>query len=63
MWEWQADKELDSNQNRHDTENKNTLHPDGLDNISCDIRPHTRKRAVLWLLAQIVIFRQEEYHI
>jgi hypothetical protein len=34
MWEWQADMELDSNQNRHDTENNNTLHPDGLDNTS-----------------------------
>jgi hypothetical protein len=30
---------------------------------NCHIRPHTRKRAVLWLFAQIVIFRQEEYHI
>jgi hypothetical protein len=30
---------------------------------NCDIRPYTRKRAVLWLLAQIVIFRQEECHI
>jgi hypothetical protein len=32
MWEWQADMELDSNQNSHNTENNNTLHPDDLDN-------------------------------
>jgi hypothetical protein len=29
-----VDTELDSNHNRHDTENNNTLHPDGLDNTS-----------------------------
>jgi hypothetical protein len=34
MWEWQADMELDSKQNRHDTEKNNTLYPDGLDNTS-----------------------------
>jgi hypothetical protein len=63
MWEWQADMELDSTQSRHDTE-KDKLHPDGLNNTpNCDIRPNTRKRAAVWLLAQIVIFRQEEYHI
>jgi hypothetical protein len=31
--------------------------------LNPDIKPYTRKTAVLWLLAQIVIFRQEEYHI
>jgi hypothetical protein len=34
MWEWQADMELDSTQNRHDTEKDNKLHPDGLNNAS-----------------------------
>jgi hypothetical protein len=28
----------------------------------CEIQPPTRKRAVLWILAQLVIFRLDEYH-
>jgi hypothetical protein len=29
---------------------------------TCEIWPRRRKRAVLWLLAQLVTYRQENYH-
>jgi hypothetical protein len=58
MWNWTANKIANIlRKDRHAIPTAWLLSPE------CVIIPKRKKRAVVWLLAQLVTFRQDDYHL